>query len=230
VRQHPHGCRRPPVCRTHPERPIRASDVATSIAAVSEPPLDSRSSPFGYDKGRFGREQPTRRGEAMEQPVNPDERDPSVTTVAAISLGRYSAPRRRRRPGRRHARGRPRRPGPSAGLVRRAAVLAMAAGPRRLEPGHRRRDAGVSPITTRPSGRGQPCRRDRLRPGDRRSAPRPPPLTGTRPSALLMRDSPALAVLIDTPPSHRGARFGECFIVASSYPRRRFPERPADPQ
>jgi hypothetical protein len=135
----------------------------------------------------------------MDQPVNPDERDPSVTTVAAISLvaglactvapattallaGIDATPGVVRAVGladlalvggSQHG----------AGLVRRAAVVAMAAGPRRLEPGHRRRVAGVSPITTRPSARCQPCSRHRLRPADRRPAPRRPPLTGTPPSA-----------------------------------------------
>lgn len=129
----------------------------------------------------------------MDQPVNPDVRDPSVTAVATGSLvaglactlvpaatarvaGIDASPAVVR----------------AVGLVDLALALGlyvgrpswpMATGPRRLEPGDRRRVAGVSPITTRPSARCQPCGRHRLRPPDRHPATRRPPLTGWRTSA-----------------------------------------------
>jgi hypothetical protein len=97
----------------------------------------------------------------MDLPVNPDERDPSVVAVATVSLvaglactltpagtarfaGIDATPGVLRRPV---------GSGRGAGRVSGAAVLAVAAGPRRLEPGDRRGVAGVDPVTTRPSAR-----------------------------------------------------------------------------
>jgi hypothetical protein len=81
----------------------------------------------------------------MDQPVNPDERDPSVTVVAAVSL--VGGRRTRWHP--------PPQPAVPAGV-------AMAASPGGLEPSHCRRITGISAITTRPSGRCRPYRRHRL--------------------------------------------------------------------
>jgi hypothetical protein len=170
----------------------RRNGVKSAASLTPGLPLgrgDSRSDPTS---DRFGRGQPTRPGEQMDQPVNPDERDPSVMTVAAVSLvaglactlAPVATARLAgidRHPGRR-PRGRPGGRGPGAGPVRRA-VVAMAAGPRRLEPGHRRRVAYVSPVTTRPPVRCRPYGCHRLRPPHRRPAPRHPPLTGRRRSA-----------------------------------------------
>jgi hypothetical protein len=74
--------------------------------------------------------------------------------------------------------------------VRRTADLAMAAGPRRLEPGHRRRVAGVSPSTTRPTARCWPCGGDRVGPPDSCPPPHRPSLTGWRPRAPLLGPRP----------------------------------------
>ena len=150
----------------------------------------------------------------MDQ-LNPDERDPSVTAVAAVSLvaglACTLAPAATAR---------------LAGIDATPAVvrvvglvdLALARGLFVGRPSwpwllaraasnpaiHCRRVTGVSPITTRPSGRCRPCRRHRLRPPDRRPAPRPP-LTAGNP-----RSPPAPRVSLRAIVS---ANLGGCFAT-----------------
>ena len=153
------------------QRLIRTSNAVPSTASVPNPAQEVI--PVRPDQGdRFDREQPAWSGAPMDQPVNPDERDPSVIRVVAVSLvaglACTLAPAATARLAGSDAtpaagpRGRPGGPGSGSGPVRRVAVLAMAASPGDLEPGHCRRVAGISPVSTRPSGRCRPCRRHRL--------------------------------------------------------------------